>query len=90
VLSVQESADAKERGSIAGGVDLEPEGSIDEAVVGPVDGHLSTILRGSLRVHLTMMPRVAGRNATTLPACDRFGITILSYGHSNTLGSRRP
>jgi hypothetical protein len=39
---------------------------MDEAVVGLVDGHLFTILRGSLRVHLTMMPRIAGRNATAV------------------------
>ena len=29
----------------------EPEGSIGETVVGPVDGHLVTILWGSLRFH---------------------------------------
>jgi hypothetical protein len=32
---------------------------MDEAVVELVDGHLFTILWGSLRVHLTMMPRIA-------------------------------
>jgi hypothetical protein len=44
----------------------ERESSLDEAVVGLVDGHLFTILRGSLRDHLTMMPRIAGRNATAV------------------------
>jgi hypothetical protein len=52
VLSMQESADAKERGSIAGGVEAwSRKARLKKTVVGPVDGHLFTILRGSPCVH---------------------------------------
>jgi hypothetical protein len=52
VLPVRESGEAKERRSIAGGVGARgPEGPIGETVVGPVEGHLVTILWGSLRFH---------------------------------------